>query len=163
MQSRLALVWFFVLTMMLAGCAGQTTDPRQGGLFSYNPAAYEQRLRQRQHLLAQEEQATRSAEEEQALLEAEKISRTQEKAALEKQLRDLNASMVSLEQQIQNRRATTEAQQKERQRILAEIAALQASTEAAESLEDGEKRRELERLQKKRDDLEREAASLMLL
>ena len=163
MQSRMAFAWFFVLMIMLAGCAGQTTDPRQGGLFSYNPEAYEQRLRQREFLLAQEEQATRSAEEEQALLEAERISRTQEKAALEKQVRDFNASMVSLEQQIQNRQATTEVQQKERQRILAEIAALQASTEAAESLEDAEKRRELERLEKKRDDLEREAASLMLL
>ncbi|MBM9536206.1 hypothetical protein [Desulfobulbus alkaliphilus] len=163
MQTRTALIWFFVVPMMLAGCAGQTTDPRQGGLFSYNPDAYEQRLRERQYLLDQEEQATRSIEVEQTVLEAEKISRAQEKAALEKQVREFNASMNSLEQQIQSRQATTEAQKKERQRMLAEIAALRASTDAAESLEDAEKQRELERLEKKRDDLEREAASLMLL
>lgn len=163
MQSGKTFVVSLFLTMLLAGCAGQTSDPRQGGLFSYNPEAYEQRLRERQHLLAQEEQATRSAEEETALLEAEKTSRAQKKAGLEKQLRQLNTSVVSLEQQIQSRQGTTEAQKKERQRILAEIAALQASTQAAESLEDAEKRRELERLEKKRDDLEQEAASLMLL
>lgn len=37
--------------MFLAGCAGGTTDPRQGGLFSYDPAAYEQRLADRENNL----------------------------------------------------------------------------------------------------------------
>jgi hypothetical protein len=163
MKSGSALVLSLFLAAGLAGCAGQTTDPRQGGLFSYNPSAYDQRLQERQHLLAQEELSTRSAEGEKAVLEAEKTSRAREKAALERQLQEFSASMTSLEQRIQSRQAETAAQKTERQRILAEIDTLRASTAAAESLEDAAKRLELERLQKKRDELEREAASLMLL
>jgi len=38
-------------TFIFAGCAGQTTDPRQGGLFSYDPSAYEQRISDRENHL----------------------------------------------------------------------------------------------------------------
>lgn len=163
MKSGSAVFLTLLLAATLAGCAGQTTDPRQGGLFSYNPSAYDQRLQERQHLLAQEEQSTRSAEAEKAVLEAEKTSQAREKAALENQLQEFIASMTSLERRIQSQQAKTATQKHERQRIMAEIETLRAATEAAESLEDAEKRIELERLQKKRDELEREAASLMLL
>ena len=37
--------------MLFAGCAGQTTDPRQGGLFSYDPDAYQQRIADRENHL----------------------------------------------------------------------------------------------------------------
>ena len=37
--------------LLLAGCAGQTTDPRKGGLFSYDPAAYDQRIADRENNL----------------------------------------------------------------------------------------------------------------
>ena len=37
--------------LLLSGCAGKTTDPRKGGLFSYNPDAYEKRLSDRQKQL----------------------------------------------------------------------------------------------------------------
>ena len=42
MQTKASLLLAGSLVVVLAGCAGQTTDPRQGGLFSYNPQAYEQ-------------------------------------------------------------------------------------------------------------------------
>lgn len=38
--------------LLLSGCAGTTADPRQGGLFSYNPDAYEKRLAEREKHLA---------------------------------------------------------------------------------------------------------------
>lgn len=41
-----------ITIVLLNGCAGGTTDPRQGGLFSYDPAAYEQRLSDREHRLS---------------------------------------------------------------------------------------------------------------
>ncbi len=41
-----------IALLLLNGCAGQTTDPRQGGLFSYDPAAYEQRLAERENHLS---------------------------------------------------------------------------------------------------------------
>ncbi len=43
----------FAAAVLLSGCAGQTTDPRQGGLFSYDPKAYDQRLADRENRLAE--------------------------------------------------------------------------------------------------------------
>lgn len=40
-----------IAMILLSGCA-TTTDPRQGGLFSYNPSAYEQRLSDKEQNLA---------------------------------------------------------------------------------------------------------------
>ncbi len=47
-----------VTLLLLNGCAGGTTDPRQGGLFSYNPNAYEQRLSDRERHLSSIENDT---------------------------------------------------------------------------------------------------------
>jgi len=47
-----------IAVILLNGCAGSTTDPRQGGLFSYDPAAYEQRLAEREHHLSSIESDT---------------------------------------------------------------------------------------------------------
>ena len=47
----------FCVAVLQFGCAGQTSDPRQGGLFSYNPEAYEQRAQERKERLAAIEQA----------------------------------------------------------------------------------------------------------
>ena len=44
--------------LFLNGCAGGTTDPRQGGLFSYDPNAYEQRLSDRERHLSSIENDT---------------------------------------------------------------------------------------------------------
>lgn len=46
------IIFGFLITLVLAGCAGGTTDPRQGGLFSYNPTAYEQRIAERENSLS---------------------------------------------------------------------------------------------------------------
>lgn len=47
-----------ITLLLLNGCAGGTTDPRQGGLFSYNPDAYEKRLADRERELAKIESDT---------------------------------------------------------------------------------------------------------
>jgi hypothetical protein len=47
-----------VTLLLLNGCAGGTTDPRQGGLFSYDPNAYEQRLADRERHLSSIENDT---------------------------------------------------------------------------------------------------------
>lgn len=53
-----------------------TTDPREGGLFSYNPKAYEQRLQERQtrlkELEAQKEEEQRKQQELQGKLSSQK-------------------------------------------------------------------------------------------
>ncbi len=54
--------------LILGGCAGTTTDPRQGGLFSYNPNAYEQRLADRERHLSDIEQDTAAQKRKSARL-----------------------------------------------------------------------------------------------
>jgi hypothetical protein len=46
------------ILILLNGCSGGTTDPRKGGLFSYNPDAYEQRLADRERHLSYIEEDT---------------------------------------------------------------------------------------------------------
>jgi len=46
-----------ISVILLSGCA-TTTDPRKGGLFSYNPDAYEKRLDDRRNKLHSVEKDT---------------------------------------------------------------------------------------------------------
>lgn len=50
-------IYFGLTVLIFNGCA-TTTDPRQGGLFSYNPDAYEQRLNDRRDKVASIEKDT---------------------------------------------------------------------------------------------------------
>lgn len=54
--------------LIFSGCAGTTTDPRQGGLFSYDPNAYEQRLADRESHLSNIEQDTAAQKRKSARL-----------------------------------------------------------------------------------------------
>ena len=149
---------------LFIGCANQTTDPRKGGLFSYNPGAYEERLDERRDALAEAEKEKLTSQQETSKLEAEKSAQTQEKAVVEAQLQQLNSSVASLEKDVQAKQAKTAAQKKEQQRILSEINSVKSSSRLADEMEDPEEKRlELERLKKRRDQLEKESANLMLL
>lgn len=57
-----------IALLLLNGCAGGTTDPRRGGLFSYNPDAYEQRLSDREHQLSSIESDTAAQKRKSAQL-----------------------------------------------------------------------------------------------
>lgn len=63
-----------VVLLLLNGCAGGTTDPRQGGLFSYNPAAYEERLSDRERHLSAIEKDTAAQKRKSARLKKELAS-----------------------------------------------------------------------------------------
>jgi hypothetical protein len=57
--------------LLLSGCAGTTTDPRKGGLFSYNPDAYEQRLAEREKRLEAIERDTAAQKRKSHVLKKE--------------------------------------------------------------------------------------------
>jgi len=57
-----------IALILLNGCAGSTTDPRKGGLFSYNPDAYEKRLSDREHQLSDIESDTAAEKRKSAQL-----------------------------------------------------------------------------------------------
>ena len=164
MQSKASLALAGSLVVLLAGCAGQTTDPRQGGLFSYNPDAYNQRLQERQSHLSQVEQDNRVAEDQALSLESERTKREQENVALRAKIKKLSASAARLEKDIKAKQAKNAAQKKEQQRLLTEAGSLQTASRVTDNIEDPEEKRlELQRLQERRDKLEKEAANLMKL
>lgn len=57
-MKNIYLIITAIILFLLNGCAGGTTDPRQGGLFSYNPDAYEKRLSDRDSQLTSIENDT---------------------------------------------------------------------------------------------------------
>jgi len=67
-MKKLYLMTAGIAVVLLNGCAGGTTDPRQGGLFSYDPAAYEQRLNEREHQLSSIESDTAAQKRKSARL-----------------------------------------------------------------------------------------------
>lgn len=85
----------FILLSLLTGCA-TTTDPRQGGLFSYNPQAYEQRLEERRKSTA----VLDKNRQEQAQLEREVTAKRQTLAEQKEQLTGLDAELADTHQRI---------------------------------------------------------------
>jgi len=63
-----------IILLLLNGCAGGTTDPRKGGLFSYNPDAYEQRLADRENHLSSIENDTAAQKRKSARLKKDLAS-----------------------------------------------------------------------------------------
>ncbi|RLA77061.1 MAG: hypothetical protein DRG30_01250 [Epsilonproteobacteria bacterium] len=63
-----------IAILLLSGCAGGTTDPRQGGLFSYDPDAYEQRLSDREGHLSSIENDTDAQKRKSARLKRDLAS-----------------------------------------------------------------------------------------
>ena len=51
-MKKIYLITTGIALLLLNGCAGGTTDPRKGGLFSYDPDAYEKRLSDRERQLS---------------------------------------------------------------------------------------------------------------
>lgn len=164
MKQRAFLVLVTVVGLLLGGCAGQTTDPRQGGLFSYNPEAYEQRLENRRQDLSQVEQENQRADAESKQLAYDRDASQEENARLRRQVKNLSASINKLEKDIKGKNAKSMAQKQEQHRLLAELRSLKASSRKSDFIENPEEKRlELKRLQQRRDQLEKEAASLMRL
>lgn len=164
MKSFYYAVLSLIMAATISGCAGQTTDPRQGGLFSYNPKAYERRLLDRKENVSALEKSTQSSQEKSSRIETDKWAQEKEKVALETKLQKLSLSIASLEKNVQESKIKTDAQKREQKRIIKEIGSMKSSFKLADAMEDpSEKKLEVERLKKKRDKLETEAADLMLL
>lgn len=151
-----------IFVSMLVGCAGQTTDPRQGGLFSYNPDAYEQRLAEQRSRLAKIEAATSRENAKTGSLEATKSSQILQKKELESKLAKLMTSIAILDQELRSAELLTAEKEQERKRILHDLKELQQSVALADKEDDfGDKRLEIERLKKKRKALEDESILLL--
>src|SRR5262245_38625337 len=106
--------------VLAAGCA-TTDDPRQGGLFSYNPGAYEARLEQRRQNLSALQQNQQQEEEQARQLESDVQTRQAMLDWERERIRGLDDDLARLQQNINQYQARTNAQQAEKQRLGREI------------------------------------------
>lgn len=81
---------------VLSACAvdGGTTDPRKGGLFSYNPKAYEHRIQEREARLNASSEEAGAAQDEQARLQASVVAQERKKAEAQKKMKGMNADLA---------------------------------------------------------------------
>lgn len=145
--------------LILAGCAS-TDDPRHGGLFSYSPEKYEQRLADREARLAAIEEEQSWELDRQAALKKARDSRTKEirqlksdQARMDKKIRDLKRSGKSSEAAELARK--NEALKKE----LAEIESRSRTADTSPA-EIAAKREKIRQLKQEREALEAEAEVL---
>jgi len=95
MRRRL-LPYILGCCVLLPGCAadGGTTDPRKGGLFSYNPKAYERRIEEREARLNVNAEEACSAQDEQAHLQASVAAQERRRAEALKKMDAMNAELA---------------------------------------------------------------------
>jgi len=118
-------IGLYVLLCILTGCCA-TTDPRQGGLFCYNPKAYEKRLEERrQTLTALEKNAA-----EQSRLEREAEEKRQVLAEQKKQLIALGTELTDVYQRIATYQAQNQEQAAEKARLERDIGHAEARLRA---------------------------------
>jgi len=161
---KAALTLGMALVLLTGGCANQTTDPHQGGLFSYNPKAYEQRIAERKTRLSALEKENQAMQQQGTSLAGQKAAQEKQLAELKSKLAGLASENRSLQDKINQAALTTEAQNRERQRILAELDQVRREMAQAGAVTDPrEKQKELERLKEKQARLAREVEELTRL
>jgi predicted nucleic acid-binding Zn-ribbon protein len=106
----------FFLLLLLIGCA-TTTDPRQGGLFSYNPQAYEQRLEERRQTMAALDKNRLEAERLEIEVQAKREAVTEQK----KLLSGLDAELADTHQRIATYQSQNQQQAAEKARLERDI------------------------------------------
>ena len=151
------MLWAALLTVL--GCA-TTEDPRQGGLFGFNPAAYERRIAEREATLEalKREESTERQKTDQ--LTQDKIQKQDEKNAVTHSLAEMEKQINSIENKISATRIQTSAQQEEHDSIISRLDEVKRQLKDAESGDDAAKRKEVDRLNTEIDRLLQEADAL---
>ena len=106
----LLLILMALALLLVSGCVGGSTNPREGGLFSYNPEAYEARQRQRQQELDAIRQEQIQEEAEAARLVQEKQQKTAQISRQQRQLNALNTEMNAVQKKIHALKNGSDAQ-----------------------------------------------------
>ncbi len=98
-------IFLISLVTCISGCA-TTTDPRKGGLFSYNPDVYEERLEERRDKLLTVEEINKQEKNRLLQLRKNAALETAEQDWLEHKIDYFNDKIVRLEEQIKRANAT---------------------------------------------------------
>lgn len=165
-MNKFSFLISILLAFLLAGCAGgtKTTDPRKGGLFSYNPDAYNKRLEDRRRERGQIEQDTVRQKQKTSYLQKNLASEKQQLAVLNRNLTYLDNSLNTIQQRI-NRSPSTAQTNARKLQIASKIKKNKKDIWRMQRNIGGDmgyaaKQREYNRLKKERDLLVKEAELL---
>jgi chromosome segregation ATPase len=143
--------------LLAADCAG-TTDPRQGGLFSYSPRAYEERQQEREARLAaieseqaRERQSNEALRAEQTARQSQVDRQRNELAGLKRESQQLDSRLSSIQTGNAEQLAKLDELRKRHGDINRQMSALDAGIDA------GEQGAKLAALKAELEQLEREA------
>jgi chromosome segregation ATPase len=159
MMQRVVTGLFILLAV---GCA-TTDDPRQGGLFGYNPTAYEARLEQRRQNLTALQQNQQQEEEQTRQLESDVQTREAMLESERARLREIDDELARAQRNIDQYQARTNAQQTEKQRLTREFKRLQGKVVALKNnqqLAEAEKKKEIESIKREMNELSKLAVQL---
>jgi len=116
------ITYILFLVLFLAGCAAgtKTTDPRKGGLFSYNPEAYQKRLDQRKAQRSYYERDTYKQRQVGSQLNKNLAAEKRQLALLKVNLSSLDDSLNALQRRINNTASSKQSRMR-KQQILQKI------------------------------------------
>jgi len=160
-STRTTLILSCLCLLMLMACQ-TTTDPCKGGLFSYNPEAYEKRIEERTNTLRDLEEQKKTEKQKSEELQSVLYTKNAEKDDLTANIAALEKNIAQLKHIIEQTRLDTQKYEKEIERIHLESQSLEEEL-AQMQLESGnieEKNKEIDRLQKRIDELLHEAEAL---
>ena len=156
-----------LLALLISGCA-TTTDPRKGGLFSYNPKAYEARLDQRKSELSSIEKDTNIQKIESKILESKLSQNKNRFQELTEDINHLNVNLTFLQKKLEKSKVNTKKQESKKATILnklkkvkQEVANLKNTPYKTKNIK--EKEEKLAKLQNEFDSLMQEAELLSQL
>lgn len=162
-KNVLLLLLCISLTSLLTGCFGMTTDPSKGGLFAYNPDAYEERLAEREARLAEIE-----AQQQQYKSESMKLAHAnQEKArvlaAQKEELRHMENQANEMKARLKSAKASNKAGEAELAKLRQRASSLDTKIQKVEKNTDTAARKaELEKLHKEYNSLQQDMDALLL-
>ncbi len=146
---------------LLGGCFGVgSTDPSQGGFFSYNPKAYEERLRQREDHLAHLDADTQNKMKHSQALERNVAKKSQSVAQQEAQLRSMRNNVANLQARLKSNSSYTSAQNQKLAELRLRADVLQKSTQVPPS--QNNRQQHLENLQREYSQLQSDMDALLM-
>lgn len=166
MKSITTAAGCLLIIFSLGACASSTeTDPHKGGLFGYNPKAYEKRIEERKAKLAETESDTQNAKQKSKLLDAAKNEKMAQHEALKNKLAALYSESGKLQKKLDQAKTANAGQEQELKRLQNEVTSLRSSTLKinTSSASDADKQKKIKQLQQKIDKLLEEAEALSSL
>ncbi len=159
MREKIFLI-LIIFSIFVSGCA-TTTDPRNGGLFSYNPKAYEDRLADREDKISALGNEQNQEEQKSVQLEEDVNQKRIERSSIANKLADLDNDILKIEKKIRNATGKTDEEKRKLWQVDVKIKSLKKELSNLKSSDYHgtieAKKKEYERLKQRLEIVTREA------